>query len=108
MGGFEVAIVLMSVAAGAGLAGWHYNDKWAAIERERKAADALRKQAQELRISAAYRKGLEGRDQESVHELLRQNDEEIPQPLLFGAQQERDLRAFGRAGVKRTDRRAGA
>lgn len=108
MGGFEVAIVLISMAAGAGLAGWHYNDKWAAIERERRAADALRKQAQELRISAAYAKGFEGRGQDSVQELLRQNDEEIPQPLLFGPQQAHDLRAFGRTGVKRTDRRAGA
>ena len=109
MGGFEVLIVLTSMAAGAGLAGWHYRDKMAALERERKVSEALWIQAQELRITAAWSNGASGNGRGTIDWLISGNAEGLaPKPLLFGPQQERDLRTHGRAGVKRVDRRAGA
>lgn len=114
MYGFEVAMVLISVAAGACLMAWHEKDKQAAVARERKTADGLRIQLNELRISGAYQRGLvSGSRSESVRIDLdriqaHQTFEEMPEPLLFGPKQEEELRANGRTGMKRTERRTEA
>lgn len=104
MGGFEVVMVILSAAAGACLMSAHYRYQGQAVEKERRVSEALRAEVTELRITAARRDGLSGRepDLSAGRQAGDAGEGYAPAPLLFGPRQAEELQRHGRSAVKRT------
>lgn len=93
MGGFEVAMVLASMAAGACLMRLHEIDKEKALGVEKREVERLRVELKAARIRC-YRDMATHSNPASCF-----GDELAPSPLLFGPEQEADLRDRGAAVV---------